>query len=256
MLHFNTIRKSQESPWVVFIHGAGGSSKTWNFQFNSFKKHFNILTIDLRDHGSSKELKPHYENYNFSIITEDIKEVLDHLKINKAHFITLSFGSVLLQHLAMSYPKVIDKSVVAGGIFKGNISIKMFVYLAKFMNTFLSYPIMYRLFSFILMPKKRNLKARRIYQIQAQKLSQSEYMKWVGLYKEFFNLLKNFYSDYLKNPTLVIMGSEDFVFLQSARSFVNTQDKASLAIIPEAGHICNIEEPDTFNRMALQFLLR
>lgn len=241
--------------WAVFIHGAGGNGKTWSYQVEQFKPYFNLLLIDLRDHGESKNIQPAYEKYRFEIISLDIKKVLDHLRIESAHFITLSFGSVLLQHFTMQYPGMVKKVILAGAIFRGNALIKSFVYLARMMNKILSYPAMYSLFSYLLMPRSRNQKARRLYQMQARRLTQGEYLKWVGLYQEFFKLLNDFFKQKLTWPTLIIMGSDDFIFLRSAKAFSNGQSHARLEVIPGTGHICNIENPDRFNSLALEFLL-
>ena len=253
MLHFETLNHSHSKDWVVFIHGAGGSINTWNYQVPELKKYYNLLLIDLRDHGKSKEIRPGYDTYRFSIITSDIKEVLDHLNIKKAHFVTLSFGSVLIQDFSMRHGYLVNKIVIAGGIFKGNRSIKTFVALARVFNLFLSYQKMYSLFSYLLMPKRRNQKARRIYQRQAKKLTQQEYMKWVGLYGEFFRLLKQFYHQVLQSQTLVVMGGEDFIFLKGARTFVEKQPHVRMKTLKAVGHICNIESPDDFNRLVKDF---
>ena len=254
MLHFETVNLHYDKDWVVFIHGAGGSIKTWKYQIPELKKHFNLLLIDLRDHGKSKNIVPAYPSYRFSIITSDIKKVLDHLNIKKAHFVTLSFGSVLMQDFSMRYEDRVKRIVIAGGIFKGNQAIKTFVGMARFFNNFLSYSKMYSLFSYLLMPKKRNQKARRIYQQQAQKLTKDEYMKWVGLYSEFFRLLRRFYRQLLQSPTLVIMGGEDFIFLKGAKTFVKRQPSVSLITMQKVGHICNIESPIEFNKLVIDFL--
>ena len=120
VLYYETRKTDHQKPWVVFLHGAGGSIKTWSYQVSHFTAHFNLILIDLRDHGRSKNIAPEVDRYHFSIITEDIKCVLDNEGITKAHFITLSFGSVLLQDLYMRYPYLVDRIVIAGGIFKGN----------------------------------------------------------------------------------------------------------------------------------------
>ncbi|MBV6646698.1 MAG: alpha/beta hydrolase [Cyclobacteriaceae bacterium] len=255
MLYFEKVFRSVDSHWVVFLHGAGGSTKTWTYQLDDFGQHFNLLLIDLRDHGSSKSIGPEEEKYCFQLISSDIVEVLEHVGIQSAYFITLSFGSVLMQDLSMRYPGLVKKAIFAGGIFRGSIPIRLFVYLAKLLNPFLSYPSMYRMFSFLLMPRKRNQKARRLYTREASKLKREEYMKWVGLYREFFVLLRQFYDHLLAHPSLVIMGDEDYVFLSDAKQYVMGQPGASLQVIPATGHICNIESPKAFNQIALAYLL-
>jgi len=59
MLFYTThINSDKNAKWVVFIHGAGGSSSIWYKQINSFRKHFNLLFVDLRGHGQT-EVKEH-----------------------------------------------------------------------------------------------------------------------------------------------------------------------------------------------------
>ncbi|MDP4680894.1 MAG: alpha/beta hydrolase [Cyclobacteriaceae bacterium] len=254
LLHFESIINKRASEWIVFIHGAGGSIKTWIYQINNLQKEYNLLLLDLRDHGMSKNIIPAQEDYSFSLISADIKKVLDHVGIVKAHFITLSMGSIVLQDFIAHYPKMVEKAIMAGGIFKANFTIKLFVHTAKLVNHILPYKAMYSAFSYLLMPRKRNQKARRLYQMQARKLDSKDYLKWVGLYKLFFDLLNSSYNNQLKNEVLIIMGNQDYIFKQSAHQYVNNQQNAQFVSIENAGHICNIEEPDIFNYLVLNFL--
>jgi pimeloyl-ACP methyl ester carboxylesterase len=253
-LNYETHIHPNHQSWLVFLHGAGGSIQTWKYQKSVFAPHFNLLLIDLRDHGLSIGLQPSFSQYTFEVIRNDIRVVLDELNIVKAHFVTLSFGSVLLQDFQNHFPHRVDKVVVAGGIFDCNWLTKVMVHLARIFNVFLPYSAMYRLFSYLLMPYKRNQLARKVYQQQAEIITQLAYMKWLGLYAEFFKLLKNFSTQSLSNEVLVVMGSDDYVFLNSAKRFVTNQPKAKLKILPKVGHICNIEAPHDFNELALDFL--
>ena len=91
LLHYE-IQGNIDAPWLVFVHGAGGSIKTWKFQIDDLAKDFRLLLIDLRDHGFSKNIQPSYDSYDFDIVGKDIIKVLDVLKITKAHFLSLSIG--------------------------------------------------------------------------------------------------------------------------------------------------------------------
>ena len=254
MLYHQTYEHPHSSEWIVFVHGAGGSIVTWKYQVDAFKPYFNLLLLDLRDHGKSKNIEPAFENYNFDIVTEDVLKVIDHLGIKKAHFMSLSLGSVILQRLDVKRPELIDKMIMAGGIFKADLKIKLFVHSAKFLNHFLPYRVMYDLFSLIVLPRKNHRKSRRMFRLQSQKLAPNEYLKWVELYKEFFKLLKNFFDKELEKLSLVAMGDEDHVFFKAAQKFVNHHKKASLVIFEQCGHICNIEQYEQFNNTVLNFL--
>ena len=246
--------KDPASEWVVFLHGAGGSIQTWNFQINAFKEYYNILLIDLRDHGESKNIQPAYNRYNFDIVSDDILRVLDEEDIEKAHFVTLSFGSVMMQALYKRRPALVMKMVFIGGIFNANWRIKSFIHLARLLNLFLPYRRMYQLFSYLIIPKKEHQLARRIYQRQARTLKAREYLKWLGLYREFFLLLRSFHRQPINHPILILMGESDYLFLPSARKFSIGKPLAELKLIYNAGHICNIDKPAETNQAILNFL--
>jgi pimeloyl-ACP methyl ester carboxylesterase len=246
MINFNVIPNPESNIWIVFIHGAGGSIRTWKYQVEALQHHAKLLMLDLRDHGASETINP-------SPIQYDFEEVMDHLEIEKAHFITLSLGSVLIQDLSMRYPTYIGKVVMAGGVFNANIILKFFIQAAKTLNKILPYPMMYRLCSYILMPRKRNQISRKIYQREAQKLSREAYMRWVSLSKYFIKLLKHFFKVKSSFENLIIMGGQDYVFLSGARKYASNQPKSTLIVIPAVGHICNIDGRNVFNEHVIQF---
>ena len=87
MIYHKSFLHADSPVWVVFVHGAGGSNVVWFKQLRDFKKHFNVLLIDLRGHGKSKMTNSTAEEYRFDEIAVDVIEIMDHLKIDKAHFV-------------------------------------------------------------------------------------------------------------------------------------------------------------------------
>ena len=69
MLYFKKILNTNSKEWCVFIHGAGGSSSIWHKQVKAYSENFNLLLIDLRGHGNSKDLKT-FKNYSFEMIAQ------------------------------------------------------------------------------------------------------------------------------------------------------------------------------------------
>ncbi|MBT8314440.1 MAG: alpha/beta hydrolase, partial [Maribacter sp.] len=110
MLNYNTYLHQESKTWVTFVHGAGGSSSIWYKQLREFKKHFNVLLLDLRGHGDSKpSLKDAFnDKYTFDSITDDIVEVVDYLEIEKSHFIGISLGTILIRNLAEKHPHRVE----------------------------------------------------------------------------------------------------------------------------------------------------
>ncbi len=255
LLHHETHILSEDADWVVFIHGAGGSIVTWKYQVEAFKPFFNLLLLDLRDHGKSKNIEPAFEAYNFDIVTADVLKVIDHLGIQRAHFLSVSLGSVVLQKLDELRPELVNKMIMAGGVFRATFTIKLFVHSAKFLNHFLPYRAIYNLFSWVVLPRRNHRRSRRMFRLQSQKLTPKEYLKWIGLYRDFFRLLRQFFNRELRNLSLVVMGDQDHVFFSAAQRFARTHQRAQLVIMEKCGHVCNIEQYERFNRTALAFLL-
>ena len=66
---FHTIFVHETSKtWVVFVHGAGGSSAIWFRQLKAYKKEYNVLLLDLRGHGKSNDLLQNFVDNNYSFI--------------------------------------------------------------------------------------------------------------------------------------------------------------------------------------------
>lgn len=254
ILHHTIINKVQAKSWVVFLHGAGGSIRTWQKQVDDFSQHYRLLLLDLRDHGQSQDVQPMLTKYTLDNITDDILKVLEINGISRAHFVTLSMGSFLMQHLMMRRPQLVDHCIMAGAVILGNWKIRTFTKAALFFNRFLSYRQMYTAFSWLLMPRAAHAESRRIYKKQAEKITPEAYLRWVGLYDEFFNTLRRFSDWKLNAPTLLAMGEHDYVFRPAAQTLAQNHATVKLAVIPGSGHICNIDNSEVFNWLSLTFL--
>ncbi|MFI0351385.1 alpha/beta fold hydrolase [Actinomadura sp. 9N407] len=58
----------------------------------------------------------------------------------------------------------------------------------------------------------------------------------------------------LKVPVLVLVGSEDGVTTEDdARAMADVMPNAELMVIPRAGHLCAVEQPDLFNQAVSEF---
>ena len=138
LLFHKTFTHPTSDEWVVFVHGAGGSSSIWFKQVREFKKHFNVLLLDLRGHGDSKpNLKDTFNNqYTFDSITNHILEVIDFENIEKSHFIGISLGTILIRNLAEKHPHRVESMIMGGAIMKLNLMSQILMKLGVVTNRF------------------------------------------------------------------------------------------------------------------------
>ena len=256
MLNYYSYPHTTAKEWVTFVHGAGGSSSIWFKQVRDFKKYYNILILDLRGHGDSKpSLKDSFKpKYTFDAITNDIIEVIEYLKIEKSHFIGISLGTILIRNLAESNPELIQSMIMGGAIIKLNFRSQFLIKFGNFFKSIVPYMLLYKLFAFIIMPKKSHKKSRLLFVNEAKKLYQKEFLRWFKLTSEINPLLRFFRAKDIKIPTLYVMGSEDYLFLPSIKKIVKKHITSSLFVIDNCGHVVNVEQPETFNNVVIKYI--
>ena len=257
VINYTIYENKNSEQWVTFVHGAGGSSSIWFKQIRDFKKQYNVLLLDLRGHGESKTtLKTAFkQKYTFSALANDILEVLDFLKIKKSHFVGISLGTILIRQLAEMYPDRVQSMILGGAILKMNFRSQVLMRVGNIFKYVLPYLLLYKLFAFVIMPKKNHKQSRILFINEAKKLYQKEFIKWFKLTAEINPVLKWFRQVELNIPTLYVMGEEDYMFLPSVRKVVESHYKSSkLFVVENSGHVVNVEQPIAFNKAVLSFM--
>ncbi|MCK8521948.1 alpha/beta hydrolase [Aquimarina sp. D1M17] len=256
MLNYSIYQHPTNQEWVTFVHGAGGSSSIWFKQVREFRKHFNVLLLDLRGHGNSKPaLKDAFNSkYTFDSITEDIVEVINKEKIEKSHFIGISLGTILIRNLAEKYPDRVSSMIMGGAIMKLNFRSQVLMRLGIVFKSVIPYMLLYKFFAFIIMPKKNHKQSRLLFANEAKKLYQKEFVRWFKLTSEINPLLRFFRAKDIKIPTLYMMGEEDYLFLPSVQKVAQSHKLSDLFIVQNSGHVVNVEQPEIFNRESIAFI--
>ncbi len=256
MLNYTTHIHPESNAWVTFVHGAGGSSSIWYKQLREFKKHFNVLLLDLRGHGNSKpNLKDVFnDKYTFDSITDDIVEVIDFEKIEKSHFVGISLGTILIRNLAEKYPEKVASMIMGGAIMKLDFRSQVLMRLGVFFKSIVPYIWLYKFFAFVIMPNKNHRESRLLFVREAKKLYQKEFIRWFKLTSEINPLLRFFRAADIRIPTLYVMGKEDYLFLPTIEKVVRKHQMSSLITIENCGHVVNIERPQKFNTLVIDYL--
>ena len=260
MLYYKKFVKEEPCDWVVFIHGAGGSSSIWFKQVRAYQEHFNVLLMDLRGHGKSKEMstmKAYYkEKYTFKTVSRDVLEVLRQNNIKEAHFVGVSLGTIIIRSIAEIKPEIVKSAVMCGAITRLDVRSRVLVWLGHTFKKIVPFIWLYKLFAWVIMPKSNHQESRSMFISDAKNLAKKEFLKWFRLTYDVNPLLKYFKEKEMKNPTLYVMGGEDHMFLPPVKKMVGNFKRSELQVIDGCGHVCNIEEPELFNKISIKYLLK
>ncbi|MBA2176646.1 alpha/beta hydrolase [Halobacillus locisalis] len=254
-LGYKTYVRDASKSWIVFFHGFGGNYTIFNRQINDFKENYNLLFIDLPGHGESPNINTIDENV-LDFTGQKVIELLDRLNIQKPHFIGVSLGTIVIQHIAMVYPSRIKSMILSGAVGKwlwwGELVGK--VALSFPIRQMLPYMVPYVSFAYILMPKKNHKKSRNMFIREALKLGQDSYLRWLYILRDANSIYKSLRAQTNHIPKLYISGDEDHMFLRGITRHVKEEHGAKLEILKKCGHVCNIEQSALFNKLSLQFI--
>ncbi|MGB7858557.1 MAG: alpha/beta hydrolase, partial [Pseudolabrys sp.] len=98
---------------VVFVHEFAGDCRSWEQQVRHFGKYYRCITFNARGYPPS-DVPKDQEKYSQERARDDIRAVLDALKIDKAHIVGLSMGGFAALHFGFTYGNRARSIVVAG----------------------------------------------------------------------------------------------------------------------------------------------
>src|SRR5467141_3226409 len=98
---------------VVFVHEFAGDHRAWELQVRYFARRYRCVTYNARGYPPS-DVPADDERYSQDRARDDIRAVLDALKIDKAHIVGLSMGGFASVHFGFTYPARARSLVVAG----------------------------------------------------------------------------------------------------------------------------------------------
>jgi len=255
MIYHRKFIHQKSKTWVVFVHGAGGSNVVWFRQLKEFKKHFNVLLVDLRGHGKSKPvLEEEDSEYSFNEVALDVIQIMDHLEIKKAHLVGISLGCIVVRGIDKLAPGRAESIILGGAIIQFNKTLKVLIVMAKILNSVLPYMWLYKLNALILMPLRKHRESRNIFIQEAIKLGEKEFAKWMKMTREIKSNLNDFFYKEPTAPVLYLMGDGDHMFLPMVSDLVKRHVNAHLEIIKNSGHCCNLDQAGIFNEISIHFI--
>jgi pimeloyl-ACP methyl ester carboxylesterase len=98
----------EQGPSLVILHGLYGASDNWASLARVLSAHFQVYTIDQRNHGQS----PHADDMDYKEMRQDLYSFFKTNGLTQAHIIGHSMGGKTAMHFALHHPHLVNKLVV------------------------------------------------------------------------------------------------------------------------------------------------
>ena len=107
-IHYQIHQNEQDKPWILLIHGLFGSLDNLAALRRGLVDDYNVLSIDLPDHGSSLRT----QEFSFAHYALLISQLINTLNIVSLNIVGHSLGGKIAMQLALSQPDLIDRLVI------------------------------------------------------------------------------------------------------------------------------------------------
>jgi 3-oxoadipate enol-lactonase len=101
---------SDNRPILVLSNSIATNLHMWDRSVPDLSRSFRLLQYDLRGHGASEAPTG---AYSLDRLGRDVVELLDHLRIGRAHFLGLSLGGFVGQWLGIYAPERIERLILS-----------------------------------------------------------------------------------------------------------------------------------------------
>jgi 3-oxoadipate enol-lactonase len=244
---------------VVFIHGFPFTHKMWMFpggQTEALSGTNRLVAYDVRGHGES-EIGQGIFTVEFFV--DDLIAIMDHLKIRQAILVGLSMGGYIALRAIERHANRVKALVLCDtkaepdsneGKIKRSAGIKTIrtdgtrVFAEEFMKNAVA-------------PESLETKPEVVRNLQSMiertaPISLCGTLVALAARTDSVPMLKS-----ISCPTLILHGEKDaLISLADAKSLKEKIPNAELQLIPKAGHMSNVENPEEFNRHLVDFIRR
>lgn len=238
---------------IVLHHGLAGSSEQWQPAIGTLRDlGYRAIAFDQRGHGRTSDgTKP----FTIPQLVEDLRGLMDHLKLQRATLMGHSMGGRTVLLFAMDHPERVEKLILngAGGSPPaGDVraAFELFAELAR-KGGMEAVWALDRYQARLPRLVRETAGLRESFKARFLKNRPAGYAGAIGAIIAMPDLIPRLGE--LRCPTLALVGAEDPAapFVDAVAARVPTTTKA---IIPGAGHFPHLETPDLFNAAIRNFL--
>ncbi len=95
---------------IILLNGIMMSTRSWAPFVDSFKVNNRLIRVDFFDQGQTDKLIG--ETYTHQIQVDLLKSLFDHLKLEQASIVGISYGGEIAIQFAIQHPKLVDRLVL------------------------------------------------------------------------------------------------------------------------------------------------
>jgi 3-oxoadipate enol-lactonase len=249
---------------ILFVHEFAGDYRNWELQMRFFSRRHRCIAYSARGYKPS-DVPKDWKDYSYKHWSADAIAVLDHLKIDKAHFVGLSMGGYTVLQVALDYPNRALSIVPAGAgsgserahteQFRVNSKALAEDYIKlgtpKVVETYGLSPAR---IPFVVKDPRGFEEFNRMFS-EHDALGCSNTMR--GFQAERPSIYD--FEDRLRKvtvPTLIVVGDEDEPCMEPSFLLKQWMPTSGLVVVPKTGHVVNQEEPAIFNAAVADFIAR
>jgi 3-oxoadipate enol-lactonase len=244
---------------LLLIQGLGYAVWAWRRQLPELSRRRRTIAFDNR--GAGRSFKPPGP-YSIEQLADDAGALLDALGVERSHVLGLSMGGYISQMLALRRPDLVRSLVLAGTgpgapthtpIPEGTLS----EWLAHAHLPPEQYARRTMHLSFA--PGWADAHADEYEELLAARLEYPTPPEcWQAQYDACVRFAENGIPvERIEVPVRIIHGDADRVVpVENGRALARRLPRAELVVLPGAGHLALMEDPERFNRLAVEFLDR
>lgn len=233
---------------IVFLHGVGSDKSVWNEQIDFFSNSRRAIAFDYAGYGESDLPKKRLTREEIAAF---VLKAMDALEIEIVDVVGLSMGGVIALEMFRQTKKRIHSLVLANTFAKHPNGVEMAERSQKFIENNTMRDFAEQRVKFLLAPQ--TIQAIRSEVVETMSRIVKSTYDWASpavWTADYTDLLPE-----INIPTLVI-GSELDVPTppELSKELAEKIPKAKLAIIKNAGHLSNLDQPQIFNSLIEKFI--
>jgi len=236
------------APWLIFSHSLACTVRMWDPQIAAFKDRYRILAYDMRGHGqSAAPAAP----YTLEMLADDVLALMKELRIQRAHYVGLSIGGMIGQHLALKDPGRFERMVLADtGHTQTPETLKQWEERIRIAQAQGMKPLVTGTMERWFTPSFRETpQAKKI----AELIANTPVAGYVGCGQAIMKLNTTARLKEIKLAVLAITGEADAA-AAGTRYIGEHIPGAKFVNIAQAAHIANLEQAEKFNQALRDFL--